>query len=157
MQQKANTKEFYSSKPSENFLSEPSERAKTTGKKVRNRTRGKTFNVRLTSEEFDIIYEKYLASKLTRPEFLLALIKEKPIYVIEKLPDIFRELQAQGNNINQIARAINRFDYNMNEYHVPEKDYQETMERLRKEINLLKEEHKRIYQTVLNLSQEVLK
>ena len=39
----------------------------------------------------------------------LAVLKDKPITVIEDLKPMLVELKRQGNNLNQIARALNEF------------------------------------------------
>lgn len=124
-------------------------------KKIHNRTRDKAFNVRFTSEEFKMITEKQLESKLTRSDFFLALTSEKPIYVIDHVDEILKELNTQGKNINQIARALNLYNVNFEKYHSPEKNYQEALKRLTAELEQVRDGHRNIYQAVLKILQEV--
>jgi len=124
-------------------------------KKVHNRVRNKAFNTRFTAEEFAMITEKQIESKLTRSDFFLALASEKPIYVIEHVDEILKELNVQGKNINQIAHAMNLYNVNFEKYHRPEKNYQEALKSLATELEQVRNGHRNIYQAVLKIMQEV--
>lgn len=125
-------------------------------KKDHNRTRNKAFNVRFTSEEFEMIIEKQLESKLTRSDFILALAREKPIYVFEHSDKLLQELNAQGKNINQIARALNRCALGFEKKNISEKDCQQMFERLSLDVENLQIEYQEIYKTLIKIWQEVL-
>ena len=124
-------------------------------KKVHNRTRNKAFNVRFTPDEFEKINEKYFESKLTRSDFILALLNEKPIFVVDHMDEILKELNVQGKNINQIAHALNLYNVNFEKYHRPEKNYQESLKSLLAELEQVRIGHQKIFQTVLKILQEV--
>ena len=124
-------------------------------KKIHNRTRNKAFNVRFTSDEFEKINEKYLESKLTRSDFILALLNEKPIFVVDHIDEILKELNVQGKNINQIAHALNLYNVNFEKYRRPERNYQEALQSLLTELEQVQNGHQNIYKAVLKILQEV--
>ena len=47
-------------------------------------------------------------SKLTQSEYLLRSALDKNILVVEGLKEILIELSREGNNLNQISRALNQ-------------------------------------------------
>ncbi len=62
---------------------------------------------RATEEEKDRIIKKVDASDLSISEYLRRCALDKKIVSVNGLDDVARELRAIGNNLNQIARAVN--------------------------------------------------
>ena len=62
---------------------------------------------RATEEEKDRIMKKVDASDLSISEYLRRCALDKPVIVMEGVDQIAYELRAIGNNLNQIARAVN--------------------------------------------------
>ena len=62
---------------------------------------------RATEEERDRIMKKVEASDLSISEYLRRCALDKQIVAVNGLDDVARELRAIGNNLNQIARAVN--------------------------------------------------
>ena len=62
---------------------------------------------RATEEEKDRIMKKVEASDLSISEYLRRCALDKQIVAVNGLDDVARELRAIGNNLNQIARAVN--------------------------------------------------
>ena len=75
---------------------------------MRNLTRNKAITLRMTQEEFDFFRNQLDRAKpKNQTDFFLAVLRKKPIIVIENLHSMLQELKRQGNNLNQIARALN--------------------------------------------------
>lgn len=62
---------------------------------------------RVTPEEKEIITRKALSSYRLVSQYLRDCALEKPITVINSADNIADELRRIGNNVNQIARAVN--------------------------------------------------
>ena len=60
-------------------------------------------------KKFDAEYEKTRFS--SRADFILAMINDKPVVVVENLTPVLAELRRHGNNLNQIAHRLNNADY----------------------------------------------
>lgn len=76
------------------------------------RKRDKVIKIRMTEAEkkkFDAEYEKTRFS--SRADFILAMINDKPVVVVENLTPVLAELRRHGNNLNQIAHRLNNADY----------------------------------------------
>ena len=73
------------------------------------RTRNKSFNLRFSEKEFELLNEKIKKSKLNRTDFILKCIENKDVFIIENLTETIVEIRKQGVNINQMARAINEY------------------------------------------------
>lgn len=72
-----------------------------------NRTRNKAVTLRMTADELALFQSQFQKSGAkNQSDFLLALLKDKPIVVVDKLVPTLAELRRQGNNLNQIARAL---------------------------------------------------
>jgi len=81
------------------------ERSKTD---MPNLTRHKAITLRMTPEEFEFFTNQMRTAKQkTQTDFFLAVLRKKPIIVIEDLRPVLQELKRQGNNLNQIARQLN--------------------------------------------------
>ena len=75
---------------------------------IPNLTRNKAITLRMTQDEFDF-FKRQLdnAKQKTQTDFFLAVLRKKPIIVIEDLRPMLQELKRQGNNLNQITRKLN--------------------------------------------------
>ena len=74
----------------------------------KNLTRNKAITLRMTPEEFDYFKSQMnKAKQKTQTDFFLAVLRKKPIIVIEDLRSMLHELKRQGNNLNQIAKVLN--------------------------------------------------
>lgn len=72
-----------------------------------NRTRNKAVTLRMTAEELALFQSQFQKSgKKNQTDFLLGLLKGKPIVVVDELAPCLAELKRQGNNLNQIARSL---------------------------------------------------
>ena len=72
------------------------------------RTRPKQIIIRMTETEFSTYQNRLEQSKLTAQKYCLrCLLDNEKINVIENMPDLIRHLKGIGNNLNQIARAVN--------------------------------------------------
>jgi hypothetical protein len=72
------------------------------------RRRNRQMIFRLTDDEYAAVESKIKrAGKKTRADFLISCIGNKPLIAIDGLREIAPELKRQGNNLNQIARALN--------------------------------------------------
>lgn len=74
-----------------------------------NRTRNKAITLRLTADEL-AAFKSHLKKSGARnqTDFVLRLLKNKPISVNYELLAILAELKRQGNNLNQITRQLNQ-------------------------------------------------
>ena len=80
-------------------------------KQKANRKRSKTFGMCLTPEELQELNEGAQNAGLSRTDYIMASVRGTNIIVMEGLPEILRELQYQGNNLNQLVRQINSGHY----------------------------------------------
>ena len=73
------------------------------------RIRNKQMIVRFTERELLEFTEKMKRAKSkSRSDFIMSLVKSKPIIVPDGLHEIAAELKRHGNNLNQIARLLNQ-------------------------------------------------
>ncbi len=73
------------------------------------RIRDKQMIVRFTERELSEFSEKMKRAKSkSRSDFIMFLVRNKPIIVPDGLPEITAELKRQGNNLNQIAWIFNQ-------------------------------------------------
>ena len=70
-------------------------------------TKTEILKFRVTSEEKEIITHKALSSNRLFRQYLRDCALEKEITVINGADNVAEELRRIGNNINQIARAVN--------------------------------------------------
>ena len=88
------------------------------------RSRPKQVKFWASEKELEQIKKKIQKSNLTQSEYLLRSALDKKILVVEGLKEILIELSREGNNLNQISRALNqREGFN-------EEQFRETKERL---------------------------
>ncbi|MCL2049748.1 MAG: MobC family plasmid mobilization relaxosome protein, partial [Defluviitaleaceae bacterium] len=75
---------------------------------IRNLKRHKAITLRMTPEEFTFFTNQMKTAKQkTQTDFFLAVLRKKPIIVIEDLRPMLQELKRHGNNLNQVARQLN--------------------------------------------------
>lgn len=73
------------------------------------RIRDRQMIVRFTERELSEFNEKMKRAKSkSRSDFIMSLVKNKPIIVPDGLPEIAAELKRHGNNLNQIAWLFNQ-------------------------------------------------
>ena len=73
-------------------------------KKTVKRNRPITYSFRVSERERRIIDEKVKTSGLSRTDFLIRALTDKPVAVIANGGEILQELKRQGNNLNQAVR-----------------------------------------------------
>jgi hypothetical protein len=77
-------------------------------KKAQTRTRSRAMSIRMTDVEYEKWQDKYIRSgEKNQTDFLMRLLDESVILVIEDYKQCLVELKRQGNNLNQIARHLN--------------------------------------------------
>ena len=75
---------------------------------MQNRTRSKAVTLRMTAEEHRYFLERCSSAKYkNQTDFFLAVLRDKPIIVVEEVAAVLAELKRQGNNLNQISRHLN--------------------------------------------------
>lgn len=72
------------------------------------RARPKQVKFWASEKELEQIKKKVKKSKLTQSEYLLRSALDKNILVVDGLKEILLELSREGNNLNQIAKALNQ-------------------------------------------------
>ena len=72
------------------------------------RARPKQVKLWASEKELEQIKKKVKKSKLTQSEYLLRSALDKNILVVDGLKEILLELSREGNNLNQIAKALNQ-------------------------------------------------
>ena len=73
-------------------------------KKTVKRNRPITYSFRVSERERRIIDEKVKTSGLSRTDFLIRALTDKPVTMIANGGEILQELKRQGNNLNQAVR-----------------------------------------------------
>ncbi len=73
--------------------------------KSEKRRRNKLLIIRLTDSELSEFEKKMQKSKL-RADFIMALVRDKPIIVPEGFRELAVELKREGNNFNQCLRFM---------------------------------------------------
>ena len=73
-------------------------------KKTVKRNRAIAYSFRASERERRIIDEKVKTSGLSRTDFLIRALTDKPVVVFERSGEILQELKRQGNNLNQAVR-----------------------------------------------------
>lgn len=75
--------------------------------KSEKRRRNKQLIIRLTDSELSEFEKKMQKSKLrSRADFIMALVRDKPIIVPEGFRELAVELKREGNNFNQCLRFM---------------------------------------------------
>lgn len=81
-----------------------------------NRTRPKQIVIRVSEEELAQIKEKVEQSGKSQQEYILSCVLNKPITNTDGIKELIPELKRVGNNLNQIAHALNGgryYQYNL--------------------------------------------
>lgn len=76
-----------------------------------NRTRPKQIVIRVSEEELAQIKEKVEQSGKSMQEYLLGCALNKPITNTDGIKELYPEIKRIGNNLNQIAKALNGSTY----------------------------------------------
>lgn len=76
-----------------------------------NKTRPKQIIFRATDEEFNKIKANIEKSSQTKQAYLLNCALNKDITNTDGIKELLPELKRVGNNLNQIARALNSHNY----------------------------------------------
>lgn len=71
------------------------------------RKREKQIKFFVTDEESEKIERKIEKSKLSKSDYLRKCSLEKEIIIIDDLKELYIEIKKQGNNLNQLAKAVN--------------------------------------------------
>ena len=71
------------------------------------RKRNATITIRCTDDERDKIRERAESHGLQLSDYVLRSALGKKIVVVNGLDEVIRQMKAIGNNINQLARAVN--------------------------------------------------
>lgn len=75
----------------------------TIEKKI-NRARPYAYSFRVSAEEKELIDGKVKASGMSKMDYLIRALSDKPIVSIESGNEILAELKRQGNNLNQAVK-----------------------------------------------------
>ena len=81
-----------------------------------NRTRPKQIVIRVSEEELAQIKEKVEQSGMSQQEYILSCVLNKPITNTDGIKELIPEFKRVGNNLNQIAHALNGgryYQYNL--------------------------------------------
>ena len=71
------------------------------------RIRDKQMIVRFTEQELSEFSEKKKRAKSkSRSDFIMSLVRNKPIIVLDGLPEITAELKRQGNNLRACSKSF---------------------------------------------------
>lgn len=76
-----------------------------------NRTRPYSYSFRVSEREKEIIESKVKQSGMTKTDYLIQALSDKPVVVIPNASEILLELKRQGNNLNQAVKN-GHFGYN---------------------------------------------
>lgn len=86
---------------------EPAAETEEKVKQKPKRKRSATFGMCLTPEELQELNEGAQQAGMSRTDYIMASVRGTNIIVMEGLPQVLRELQYQGHNLNQLVRQIN--------------------------------------------------
>ena len=76
-----------------------------------NKTRPKQLSFRVSEEEYQQLQEKISESGKNQQEYILSCVLEKQIVNTDGIKELLPELKRIGNNLNQIAHALNGSSY----------------------------------------------
>ena len=76
-----------------------------------NRTRPKQIVIRVSEEELMQIKEKVAQSGKNQQEYIIEALTQPTITNTDGIKELIPELKRIGNNLNQIAHALNRKGY----------------------------------------------
>lgn len=73
-------------------------------RKTAKRTRPYSYSFRVSETEKQLIDDKVRTSGLSRTDFLIRALSDKPVVQVENGNEILAELKRQGNNLNQAVK-----------------------------------------------------
>lgn len=76
-----------------------------------NRTRPKQIVIRMSEEELEQIKAKVEQSGKSQQQYIIAALTGKQIINTDGIKELVPELKRVGNNLNQIAKALNSTGY----------------------------------------------
>ncbi len=76
-----------------------------------NKTRPKQLSFRVSEEEYKRLREKVTESGKNQQEYILSCVLGRPIINTNGIKELLPELKRIGNNLNQIAHALNGSGY----------------------------------------------
>ena len=76
-----------------------------------NKTRPKQLSFRVSEEEYQQLQEKISESGKNQQEYILSCVLEKQIVNTDGIKELYPEIKRIGNNLNQIAKALNGSTY----------------------------------------------
>lgn len=140
------------------FLQEQVQSKESTSKASKHpaRLRNKEFLIRFTQEEFDEL--NYYVKKLgkTRADFILSLIRQDKIIIIDDLSKMWIELQRQGNNLNQMAKAMNTYCILLQEFKIPEYDADDYIKEYTKQLRSTQQEFNQLTSCVKEIIERIV-
>lgn len=78
-----------------------------------NRTRPKQIVIRVSEEELSQIKEKVKQSEKNQQQYIIEALTQSNIANTDGIKELIPELKRVGNNLNQIAHALNDSSYNL--------------------------------------------
>ena len=81
-----------------------------------NKTRPKQLSFRVNEEEYQKLQERVQESGKNQQEYILSCVLDKKIVNTDGIKELIPELKRVGNNLNQIAHALNGgryYQYNL--------------------------------------------
>ncbi len=136
--------------------SESSELIETSKKQIANRTRNKNLALKFTAEEIEEINKKIEQSKLSKTDFILNCIREKDVVVIEDLSEALIEIRRQGVNLNQMAKAINGYYYDLRTVGLLSNGIEEDLKRFYSELAKLQIENRKTLELLNKIFEKVV-
>lgn len=76
-----------------------------------NRTRPKQIVIRVSEEELEQIKKKVEQSGKSQQQYIIEALTQKQVINTDGIKAIYPELKRQGNNLNQIARKLQKRGY----------------------------------------------
>lgn len=76
-----------------------------------NRTRPKQIVIRVSEEELEQIKGKVEQSGKSQQQYIIEALTQKEVVNLDAVKELYPELKRIGNNLNQIAKALNGTGY----------------------------------------------
>lgn len=128
--------------------------SKTSNQPVR--VRNKEFLIRFTQEEFDELNYSVKKSGKARADFILSLIQQDKIVIIDDLSKVWNELHRQGNNLNQIAKAMNTYCLLLREFKIPEYDVDDYIKAFTRQLRSTQQEFNQLTSCVKEIIERIV-
>ena len=120
------------------------------------RLRNKEFLIRFTQEEFDELNYYVKKSGKARADFILSLIQQDKIVIIDDLSKVWNELHRQGNNLNQIAKAMNTYCLLLQEFKTPEYDVDDYIKAFTRQLRSTQQEFNQLTSCVKEIMERIV-